>query len=169
MTDLRVRIATPADVETWRALRLDGIVQHPEAFILSEPEARDVPVARDAARLSQGGQCLAFVDDRAVGLAGLRRNGVPRARHRGEIGPFYVVSDARGQGVADALMQTLFEIAQDWGIWQLELYVNAQSVRAMSFYRRHGFGEAGRVPNAILGAGGPETDVIMIRTAAPVR
>ncbi|WP_299152366.1 GNAT family N-acetyltransferase [uncultured Tateyamaria sp.] len=164
MTDLTVRVATPDDVPVWCALRYDGICRYPGAFIVTPDEAVAIPVEVDARRLAGGGKFLAFEGADAVGLAALNPNGISRARHRAEIGPFYVVDQARGRGVADALMEAMCASAVARGIWQLELYVNIDNPRAIAFYARHGFVEMGRVPNAILGAAGPETDALMIRT-----
>lgn len=166
MTDLSVRAATPDDVDLWRALRRDGIARYPQAFIATLAEADALPLEKDARMLGQGDRFLAFVDGQAIGLAGVNRNGIPRARHRAEIGPFYVVPEAQGRSVARALMDAVMTYAERHEIWQLELYVNEENARAIAFYKRYGFHEAGRIPNAILGADGPETDLIMIRTRA---
>lgn len=163
MTDPVIRGATPDDVHVWRALRMDGIARHPQAFIVTAEEAAAVPVEEDAARLSSGGRFLACLDDVPVGLIGLNRHGVPRAAHRGEIGPLYVVPNARGQGVADGLLMAVVEAAQGLGIWQIELSVYVENAPAIALYERHGFALAGKIPNAIAGADGFEDDLIMIR------
>lgn len=167
MTDLSVRPATAADVAAWRALRLEGIAQHPEAFILTEDEARAISAQAEAQRLDHGDRFLAFLGDTLVGLAGVHRNTIPRGNHRAEIGPFYVVATARGAGVADGLMAAIFDWALANGVWQLELYVNRDNTRAIAFYARHGFVHSGEIPNAIRGAAGLESDAIMVRTAHP--
>ena len=164
MTDLTVRVATGDDVDVWRALRMEGIVQYPSGFLVTAEEAAAVPIEQDIKRLSNGDRFLAFAGETAVGIAGLNRNPVPRANHRAEIGPVYVVPQARGQGVADQLMITLMAAAQAAGIWQLELFVNAENAMAIGLYVRHGFTETGNIPNAIIGADGLEHDLMMIRT-----
>ena len=164
MTDVVIRVATPDDAEIWRALRRDGIARYPQAFIASLAQADAIPVQKDAQMLGQGNRFLAFMDGQAIGLAGINRNGIPRARHRAEIGPFYVVAEAQGRSVAQALMDAVMAYADRHEIWQLELFVNQENARAIAFYKRYGFVEAGRIPNSILGADGPETDLIMIRT-----
>ncbi|WP_299044097.1 GNAT family N-acetyltransferase [uncultured Tateyamaria sp.] len=166
MTDPLIRAATPDDVHIWRALRMDGIMRHPQAFIVSAEEAAAVPVEEDAVRLSNGDRFLAYLDDVPVGLIGLNRHGVPRAAHRGEIGPLYVVPGARGQGIADRLLMAVLDAAQGLGIWQLELSVYVENAPAIALYTRHGFELAGKIPNAIAGADGFEDDLIMIRILA---
>lgn len=166
MTDTVIRAATPDDVQVWRALRMDGIKRHPQAFIVTQQEAEAVPLEEDAARLSHGDRFLAYLNDTAVGLIGLNRHTVPRARHRGEIGPLYVAPDARGQGIADALLSAVVDAAQGLGIWQLELSVYVENAPAIALYDRHGFSVTGKIPNAIAGADGFEDDLLMIRILA---
>lgn len=167
MTDLTVRLATPDDAPDWRALRLEGIRENPSVFIVTAQEAAAVPMTEDIQRLSHGDRVMAFVRKTPVGIIGFNRNDVARASHRAEIGPLYVAPDARGRGVADQLMTTLMAAARAAGIWQLELFVNVENVPAIALYKRHGFAEAGRIPNAILGANGLEDDLMMIRTDKP--
>ncbi|MGJ8594242.1 MAG: GNAT family N-acetyltransferase [Aquaticitalea sp.] len=163
---IRVRATAPEDVALWRALRRDGIKRYPSAFILSLAEHDAIPEAKDAKRLAGGDRFLAFIDDTPVGLAGLNQNPIPRAKHRAEIGPFYVTPTAQGTDTAKALIHALTEYAASIGVWQLELAVNEDNARAISFYKRHGFHQTGRMPNAILGADGPEHDLTMIKTLA---
>lgn len=151
----------------WRALRMEGIIANPSVFIVTADEAAAVPIEEDIQRLSKGDRVMAFAGDTAVGLAGFNRSDVPRASHRAEIGPFYVAPAARGKGISDQLMRTLMDAAQAAGIWQLELFVNVENAPAIALYKRHGFDEVGRIPNAILGADGLEDDLMMIRTETP--
>ncbi|MFL4468840.1 N-acetyltransferase family protein [Tateyamaria armeniaca] len=167
MTDLFIRATTADDVETWRALRLDGIMRHPEAFMMSAEAARAIPLAQDAEACAAKDRWLAFLEDTAVGFVGLHPNTLERARHRAEIGPLYVSPVTRGQGVAQALIHHAMDFGRAHGIWQFELFVNDQNVAARRLYERLGFVEAGAIPNAILGADGPERDVMMIRTETP--
>ena len=163
MTDAVIRAATPDDVHVWRALRLDGIQRHPQAFIVTEKEAAAVSVDEDAARLSKGDRFLAFRDGVAVGLIGLNRQSMPRMAHRGEIGPLYVAPDARGQGIADGLLGAVVAAAQGFGVWQLELSVYVENPVAIALYERHGFTLTGKIPNAIAGVDGFEDDLLMVR------
>lgn len=163
MNDLSIRATTAADVDTWRALRLDGIVRHPQAFMITAEAARDMPVEKDAAALQELHRWLAYVGDTPVGFVGLHPNRLARAEHRAEIGPLYVFLFARGHGVALALVRHAIAFGRDMGVWQFELFVNDQNLPARHLYARLGFTEAGAIPNAIIGAEGPERDILMIR------
>ena len=167
MIDLTARLATPDDAPMWRALRMEGIIRNPSVFIVTAEEAAAVPIEEDIQRLSNGDRVMAFAAETPVGLAGFNRNDVPRASHRAEIGPLYVAPVARGRGVSDLMMTTLMEAAHAAGVWQLELFVNVENAPAIALYKRQGFVEVGKIPNAILGAVGLEHDLMMIRTDKP--
>lgn len=164
MPELTIRRATSADVHTWRALRQDGIERHPEAFMTSAEAARAIPVEQDTAAMESNARWLALLDDSAVGFVGLHPNTLARAHHRAEIGPLYVLPQARGQGVAEALILHAMAEGRSDGMWQFELFVNDQNIAAQRLYAKLGFVQAGAIANAILGANGPERDILMIRT-----
>ena len=75
--------------------------------------------------------------------------------------------DARGQGVADGLLQAAIDAARAQGIWQIELSVYVENHPAIALYERHGFSVTGKIPNALLGADGFEDDLLMIRIFDP--
>lgn len=62
-----------------------------------------------------------------------------RTRHRAEIGPFYVTSKYQGSGAAKILMLAVIDEAIDREIENLELYVDTETFRAISFYEKFGF------------------------------
>jgi len=167
MTDLQIRATTADDADAWRALRLDGIERHPEAFMITADAARAIPAEKDAKACEELNRWLAFLGQTAVGFVGLHPNTLERARHRAEIGPLYVALAARGKGVAQALIHHAMDFGRARGMWQFELFVNDQNAAALGLYARLGFVEVGAIPNAILGADGPERDIMMVKTEAP--
>ena len=62
-----------------------------------------------------------------------------------EIYRFYVARAAHGTGVAQALMSTAFAQAREWGADVLWLGVWEHNPRAMKFYRKFGFADAGSI------------------------
>jgi putative acetyltransferase len=56
-----------------------------------------------------------------------------------EVKRMYVRTQARGQGVADAIMARLIAETHDAGLSILRLETGTQSPAALHFYRRHGF------------------------------
>lgn len=159
---ITVRAMTKDDLATWRALRLDGIRRYPNAFLAEESEAQSIPEDVDLRQLFSGMRFGAFDGNICVGIAGLNRASIARARHRAEVGPFYVIPQAQGTGAAQALIQAIKDHAQSLNIWQLDLTVAETNQKAIAFYERAGFVRMGRIPNAIIGADGPEDDAFYV-------
>lgn len=158
-----IRHATPEDVEEWRSLRRDGIVRYPQAFMLSLAQHDNSDRADDISRLRSGGRFLAMHEEQPVGMIGLNPYTLPSMRHRAEIGPLYVVPAFQGTSLAGDLMQAALDYAIRAGHWQIELTVNEANTRATAFYKRQGFTQYGRLPNAIIGEKGPENDLMLIQ------
>jgi ribosomal-protein-alanine N-acetyltransferase len=57
----------------------------------------------------------------------------------GELESIAVASEARGQGIGQALLQAVADWAQTTGAVRIELEVRASNVRAIKFYERSGF------------------------------
>lgn len=164
---ITARPATEEDTATWRALRRDGIERYPSVFIPTLAEHDATPDTDDSKRLAAGGRFLAFDGETPVGLCGINRHTMPRANHRAELGPFYVIPAAQGKGAAKSLIDAAFAYAREQGIWQIELDVNEDNARAIRFYQHLGFHQVGRIPNALMGADGPEHDLIFILYLPP--
>jgi putative acetyltransferase len=78
-----------------------------------------------------------FVAHTPVGAQGC--GGVALFDDFAELKRMYVRDDARGSGVADALIERLTQEAAEAGLTLLRLETGIAQVRAMHFYRRHGF------------------------------
>ena len=95
-----------------------------------------------ADRLEQVGVHLvtaAAAEGRVVGIGGIEVHGT-----EAELKRFYVVPDARGTGVAAALLHALIEYAHGNGVRLLRLETGDKQRAAIRFYRSHGFAEIPR-------------------------
>lgn len=82
--------------------------------------------------------------------------------HPGEIRRLYVVKDAHGTGVAQGLVSTGLDALRERGSDMAWLGVWEQNPRAIAFYRKCGFTEAG---SHIFTLGNdPQRDIIMVRS-----
>jgi ribosomal protein S18 acetylase RimI-like enzyme len=72
----------------------------------------------------------------------------------------YVRPEARGRGVADALMRALVEHARG-RVRLLKLTVMADNARARAFYERHGFRLYGVEPQAVRQDGELRDEALM--------
>lgn len=77
---------------------------------------------------------LARRDGEAVGCGG-----VAVFDDFAEVKRMYVRPQARGQGVADAIMDKLIGVTRDAGLSVLRLETGIRSLPALAFYRRSGF------------------------------
>lgn len=78
-----------------------------------------------------------------IGTAGLHLNGNPRLRHSGSVG-IMIHRDFQGQGVGEALMKTLLDLADNWlMLVRVELSVFCDNTRAIALYEKLGFEKEG--------------------------
>ena len=82
-----------------------------------------------------------------------------RRRHRAQLG-VAVRKEYWNQGIATAILNRLIEAAPGMGFSQIELSVVADNERAQALYRKLGFREIGRIPNALQSEDGSRRDEI---------
>ncbi|MBN9886755.1 GNAT family N-acetyltransferase [Salipiger abyssi] len=160
---LTVRALKPENAEAWKTLRLEAVATYPDAFLATADEVRAMSADQITQMLEAGMWLGVFEDGALAGMTGMTRPTSARAAHRAEIGGFYIRPACQGNGAADALMQALVVHVRALGIWQLELCVAEKNPRAIRFYERHKFLRQGRMPNIVIGAEGPETDLFYTR------
>ena len=143
----------PDDVAVYRALRLRGLKEHPDAFTSGYDEEAAKPLAVTEARLApeaDGRMWGAFVDGALVGAIGLLREPRVKIRHKGDVFGMYVVQEYAGRGVGTALLSHLIgEARRQPGIEQLVLTVTETNVTARTLYEKFGFRSFGIEPGAI--------------------
>ena len=81
---------------------------------------------------------VAYVDDEPVGHACLRTLGGSMAGEL-EIKRMYVEPDARGSGVADALLAAVEQRAQEEGVARVVIHTGDRQLAALRFYERQGY------------------------------
>lgn len=85
---------------------------------------------------------VAVIDDRIVGNASLKRFS-GRRQHAASLG-MGVHDDFTGQGIGQALLQALIDVADNWlNIRRLELTVYTDNMAAVALYEKCGFVEEG--------------------------
>jgi ribosomal protein S18 acetylase RimI-like enzyme len=132
---VEIRAATTDDSrvveELWRAFETE----------VPPPPHADHDVATELGEIREiVASGLAFVaedDRRAVGFALARRTG----SRLGRLTDLYVVPEARGNGVAAALVHAVVDALAALGVEYLDLEVTSSNSRARTVYQRWGFGE----------------------------
>lgn len=162
---LEVRALDSDDYEDLRAIRLEALRLHPANFAADPDQeaafSKDEWLARLASAVSFGG----FVDGRIAGLVIYSRPKSPKLAHTADLGAMYVRDEARGTGLADAMIEALIGHAAK-EVEQVKLTVNAENARAIKFYERHGFRAIGRIPRSLNIAGRYYDDLLMLRAVS---
>lgn len=110
---------------------------------------------------------LAEEQARLIGYAQLRWGDAPdcvSAKQSGEIQRLYVAEGWHGKGVAQALMEACITEMRKHGSDAVWLGVWEHNPRAISFYTKFGFVEAGA--HTFHFGGDPQRDVVMVKTLA---
>jgi ribosomal protein S18 acetylase RimI-like enzyme len=150
---MQLRPLGETDVSAFWALRLRGFREDPECFGSSweESSTRPLPeVARDLHASDDGGFVLGAFSPALVGIAGLRREPRRKRRHRATLWGLYVAREARGQGVARALLGALIQRGRALpGLEQILLTVMSHNQSAIGLYGALGFQRYGHAPRAM--------------------
>jgi ribosomal protein S18 acetylase RimI-like enzyme len=154
--DMEIRALTAADVDLFREVRLRALREHPDTFGLSADEFARRPISEVASRLANESQhpdsftLGAFIDERLVGIMGMQRDDGEKHCHNGFVWGVYVVPEARGRGVARAMMvETIERARRVEGLMKLYLAVTTFNTTARALYISLGFEVYGLEPYAM--------------------
>lgn len=154
---MHIRRLTPADATAFQALRLAALKDTPSAFGSSYEEEKDFPASVIEGRLaekSDRGPFGAFEGETLVGLVALGRESMQKLAHKAVIWGMYVKPEARGKGVARALLLEALSLARSVPeVKQVNLCVNASNAGAIRLYESVGFKAFGYEPGAMLISG----------------
>lgn len=141
----RIRLVTPDDLETFKALRLEALQRHPEAFGASYSDQANRPDEFWLDRIQQGSGGTVgatYVADTGTelgGMIGIRRNDGSKLQHSAMIWGVYVRPALRGQQIADALLGACLGWAERQSLRIVRLSVVSSNGAALQLYLRHGF------------------------------
>ena len=150
---MTIRRLAPADAAAYRALRLRGLDEYPDAFTSSVEAEAAKPLSVTEDRLAPTGTDVvygAFVDGTLAGVVGIAREARTKNRHKAVVFGMYVAPDFGRRGVARALLRHLIATAkEETGLEQLVLTVTHSNEAARSLYESEGFRSFGIEPRAI--------------------
>jgi ribosomal protein S18 acetylase RimI-like enzyme len=159
-TDHTVRQLSSDDAEAFRALRLESLRVHPEAFGASYEEECDLPLSDFQTQLDRFTVFGGFVGASLAGIAMLQRNAQKKRQHVAMIWGMYVREEQRGTGLARSILDAVIARAEQ-EVDQLELYVAVSNPRANRLYQALGFERFG-VMRRSLRVGGVDHDADMM-------
>jgi ribosomal protein S18 acetylase RimI-like enzyme len=137
-----IRRLEPSDVDAFRAVRLDALRLHPEAFGSSYEDEAVLDRAEFVERLTTAGLVRFGAFDEhgsLVGLIGLQIRSGAKQQHKAFLFSMYVDAAHRGTGLAQQLVEAVIAAAREAGAIVLQLSVAAGNAPAQRLYRRMGF------------------------------
>jgi ribosomal protein S18 acetylase RimI-like enzyme len=130
---------TPDRWETYRVIRLRGLVEDPQAFARSYEEEKAFPQERWLERASNPYSFLAIEDGIVLGTIGAFVEGEADNKIAHIVGVF-VIKKARGKGIGSRLLEAVLDkIKQDSSIQTVKLSVNEEQISAVKLYEKFGF------------------------------
>jgi RimJ/RimL family protein N-acetyltransferase len=164
MSDCRftIRRLGSSDVDAFRSIRLEGLQNEPDAFGSTFEKEYAEPLEVWIDRLTRNAIFGGFFGDRLVGVAGFYVLAATKLSHKGVLWGMYVTPEARGSGLAAALVNTLLEHARK-EVEQVQLTAVVTNPRARRFYQRMGFVEYGLEERALKYKGAYHDEVLMVK------
>ena len=146
--DMHVRRLTEDDAEIFRQIRLQALKEHPETFQSTYESAAEMPLDAFKQRLRQYALFGGFVGEDLCGFVGFYPLKNPKISHKGIMWGMYVKPEARGTGLAEAMVEAVADFAKG-KVEQILLSVITDNERAMRFYQKMGFEPYGRERRAL--------------------
>jgi RimJ/RimL family protein N-acetyltransferase len=155
-----IRLLTSADAALYRAIRLEALAAHPEAFGSTFEREQEKPLAWFAERLATSDVFGAFDADELVGTAGFRREDGAKTAHKAVLWGMYVRPLARKSGTGRLLVDAVAAHAAE-RVEQLQLVVVSDNQAALRLYTAAGFVEYGRGVKALKWGGRYYDEILM--------
>jgi RimJ/RimL family protein N-acetyltransferase len=165
---LKVRRLETSDVADYRELRLESLKGHPEAFASSWEHEADRPLSWWAERLETNTVFGGWVNSsRLAGVAGLHVRDAVKLQHKGVLWGMYLRREARGTGLAAALVQQVVEHARTL-VEEVCLTVVTSNAAARHLYSAAGFKEYGLERRALKVGSEYYDEVLMALPLTPL-
>ena len=165
--DLQIRLLAPADAAAYRAIRLSGLKDTPEAFGSTFDAEVAKPLAWFFDRLTASDVFGALREREILGVAGFAVRDGAKEAHKGLLWGMYVRPEARGTGVARRLVETVIDFARP-RVELIQLSVVVGNEPARRLYARLGFVEYGIEKNSLKFGGRYYDEILMARQLSPV-
>ncbi|MBI5296312.1 MAG: GNAT family N-acetyltransferase [Chloroflexi bacterium] len=166
--DVLIRTATLADVDNYRALRLEALQNHPTVFGQSYEVIAAQPYSYWVERLQPDPSLSLFFaeyEGSVIGMTGIVRSAAPKIKHSATIWGVYVNATWRGQRIAEAMIRACLDWARANGVTIAKLAVVSANQPAIRCYERCGFTTYGVEPQVIFYDGSYYDEYLM---ACPV-
>ncbi len=131
-----------------------------------ESESKFLASALTDGSTKKGSFVVAEVDGRIVGASDVRTQTRSRDRSKHVVVFGIIISKKyRGEGIGGHLITTVLDHAENFleGIKLVTLTAFAENEPAVNLYKKHGFVEVGKIPNALYRKNSYSDEIIMIK------
>lgn len=158
-----IKILTPNDVAAWKQIRLEGLLESPQAFGESYEVEFNKTDAEQSEQLRKS-TIFAYLNESGeiLGVLGFYITAVTKAQHRGNLFCMYVRPQHRGKGIGSNLIDEAVEYAKT-KVKQLHLTVVTSNEAAFRLYKQKGFSVYGTEPRALLVDGEYFDEYLMVK------
>jgi ribosomal protein S18 acetylase RimI-like enzyme len=140
MSEIDVRRLTQDEWTQFRAVRLEALLESPEAFSATYAQEAAFDEATWRSRLERSPRFVADRDAVVLGTASLGTYDGPEGEDTlGEVFGLWVTPAARGTGVATALAKAAAKLAREQGRSHVVYWVSTSNGRAVAFASGLGF------------------------------
>ena len=136
-------------------------------FVLRYPDEMTMTLEQEEAfieRINQSANSymiICLVDGKHAGNCSMQFHDKRKVRHRGEVA-IALVKEFWGMGIGTFMFEEMLQLAREYGASQLELGMVDGNERGLALYRKMGFREYGRLPNAFHQKDGTMRDEILM-------
>jgi ribosomal protein S18 acetylase RimI-like enzyme len=159
-SEIQIRQLTPADAESFRELRLEGLRLNPEAFGSTYEFEKDQPLTRYTGWLTNSTVFGAFQNSQLIGTASFTISSGLKDSHKGLLRAMYVRPTHRCSGAGRQLVQAVIETARQ-KVEQVQLSVVSTNQPAIRLYQTLGFRQYGLEKNALKHNGKYSDEILM--------
>jgi ribosomal protein S18 acetylase RimI-like enzyme len=158
---IEIRRLRADEAALYRRIRLEALVEAPDAFASTVEDEQDSPLDRFAARLDDSIVLGAFDGAELAGVAGFFVQPKAKHRHKGMLWGMYVRPQHREKRIGRQLVAAIIDVARP-RVELLQLFVISDNTAARRLYQSLGFVEYGLEHHATKYRGRYHDDVLMV-------
>ena len=146
--EVTVRQLGQADLQAYRAIRLEGLERHPDMFRGAYEDEFALPIGTFADRLRNSYTLGVLLGDTLSGIGSVAALPGEKLKHKALLYGMYVRREAAGRGLGESLVRALTaHAAQIFD--SVQLTVLSGNARARGLYERCGFVWYGTEPRSV--------------------
>ena len=159
-SEIQIRQLTPADAESFRELRLEGLRLNPDAFGSTYEFEKDQPLTRYTGWLTSSTVFGAFQNSHLIGTASFTVSSGLKDSHKGLLRAMYVRPAHRRSGAGRLLVEAIVQTARE-KVERVLLAVVSDNQPALRLYQSLGFRQYGLAKNALKHNGKYSDEILM--------